>query len=248
MRARAARDNRWVMSRFATLALGLGFIAACGGGEPLAKAPDKEAEDAPRRSHGQSLDVSGEVGALDEDKVTKTFMQSVKDLESCLGKGAKRVEFLGGSVAFFVKIDQRGRVAHAHMEHSSLGDRETEKCMLEALSNRGWPAPVGGLVGVARKGFDFDPPNDVRAPTDWPSEKASSALASKASEIQKCKHSSAGSFQATLYVDTGGKVLAAGVAPPDEPGEDAVDCLVAVLKDTKFPSPGSWPAKVTTEL
>jgi hypothetical protein len=38
------------------------------------------------------------------------------------------------------------------------------------------------------------------------------------------------------------------MAPPDEQGEDAVDCIVDVLKQAKFPSPGSWPAKVTFTL
>ena len=57
-----------------------------------------------------------------------------------------------------------------------------------------------------------------------------------------------GAFEATLYVGTGGEVLSAGVTPPDETGEDAVDCLVEALLGAKFPSPGSWPAKVTLTL
>jgi hypothetical protein len=51
-----------------------------------------------------------------------------------------------------------------------------------------------------------------------------------------------------MYVDTSGKVLAVGVTPPDESGEESVDCLVGVLKDAKMPSPGSWPAKVSFQL
>jgi hypothetical protein len=235
------------MNRLLVLSLALGFSAACGGSEPPAKAPEPQAEPT-RHGDGPSLGVTGEIGALDEDKVTQAFQDSVKDLQSCLAKGAKRVEFLGGSVAFFVKIDQHGKIAHAHLEQSSLGDRETEKCMLGALSNHSWPAPLGGEMGIARKGFDFDPPNDVRPPIEWPAERASSALKARSSAIQKCKGSASGSFHATLYVDTSGAVLAAGVAPPDEQGEGAVDCLVGVLKETRFPSPGSWPAKVQTEL
>ena len=235
------------MSRIAVVGLGLALLAACGGSEPRAKTPE-QAEPEARHHDGPLPSVSGEIGALDEDKVTKTFMQSVKDLEGCLDQGAKRVEFIGGAVAFYLKIDQHGRVAHAHLEQSSIGDRETEKCMLAALSKRAWPAPVGGEMGIARKGFDFDPPNDVRAPTEWPPERASSALDGKSAEIKKCKSSAGGSFKATLYVTTTGSVLAAGVAPPDEQGESAVDCLVEVLERTKFPSPGSWPAKVQTEL
>lgn len=236
------------MSRLVAFALGLGLVASCGGGESPPKSPGRTSDDTGPHGGGPAIEASGEVGGLDEQKVTKTFMQSVKDLEACLGKGAQKVELISGSVAFFLKIDKQGRVAHAHLEQSTLGDRETEKCMLAAVSKRSWPAPVGGEVGIARKGFDFDPPNDVRAPTEWPSERASSALKEKSAEIRKCKGSAGGSFRATLYVDTSGSVLSAGVTPPDEQGESAVDCLVSVLKETKFDSPGSWPAKVQTDL
>lgn len=231
---------------FALLGLAIAF-GACGGNEPPPRAPARNTVDA-EPAPTSNLDVSAEIGALDESKVDKAFGASVKGLTRCLAAGAKRVEFVGGQVAFFVKIDQRGRIAHAHLERSTLGDRPTEKCMLDALRQLDWPAPVGGLVGIARKGFDFDPPNDVRPPTEWDEERAQSALGARRSALEKCKPSGSGAFAATIYVNTDGTVLAAGVAPPDEAGETGVDCMVSVIKATKFPSPGSWPAKVSLEL
>lgn len=127
-----------------SLALALGFIlafGACGGSEPPPKTAGKPVEDDREGPSGSTLDVSAEIGALDESKVEKAFAGRVKSLSRCLDSGAKRVEFIGGQVAFFVKIDQHGKVAHAHLEKSSLGDRETEKCMLDALRAAEWPAP-----------------------------------------------------------------------------------------------------------
>jgi hypothetical protein len=49
-------------------------------------------------------------------------------------------------------------------------------------------------------------------------------------------------------VSTEGSVLAASVTPPNESGEAAVDCLVETLRGASFPSPGSWPAKITFSL
>jgi hypothetical protein len=50
-------------------------------------------------------------------------------------------------------------------------------------------------------------------------------------------------------VQTNGTALSAGVATPDERGESgAADCLVTVIKGMKFPSPGSWPAKVMFDV
>jgi hypothetical protein len=235
--------------KIAIVSLGLLLAAGCGGSEPQPKAPDAEGEPSEEgaRHSRSSANIQGEIGALDEERADRVFESAIGALERCLHAGASRVEFLGGQVKFFVKVDSSGSVA-TYAEESTIGDRQTEKCMLDALRKKDWPKPVGGEVGYARKGFDFDPPNDVRPPTDWPSERASDALRSLESKISECKDGAGGRFSATMYVDTDGKVLSVGVAPPDEAGEAAVDCLVDVLKQSKLPSPGSWPAKVTFTL
>jgi hypothetical protein len=120
--------------------------------------------------------------------------------------------------------------------------------MLDALRARSWPKPVGGEHGLARKSFSFDPPNDVREPTFWEQSDAEPGLKKVHGDVSKCKEGFGGDFEATLYVGTDGRVLSAGVAPPDEDGDRAVDCLVGVLESASFPSPGSWPAKVTLTL
>lgn len=192
--------------------------------------------------------MGAEIGALDEEHTDKVFEQTMGALERCLHSGAQRVEFLGGQVKFFVKVGPSGQVSHAHLEESTIGDRETEKCMLNALKAKTWPKPQGGEAGYARKGFDFDPPNDVREPTSWGSDRVSDTVDKVKDKIDGCKSGASGHFTATMYVGTEGNVLAVGMAPPDEQGEHAVDCIVDVLKQAKFPSPGSWPAKVTFTL
>jgi hypothetical protein len=223
-----------------------GFGVACGGSEP---AP-KTADDAPEieQREGPTVSASSEIGGMNEDEVDAAFKSTVGTLQRCVDKGASRVEFLGGSVNFFLKIDSRGKVDQAYLEQSTIGDRATERCMLDALKAKTWPKPVGGEHGLARKSFEFDPPNDVRPPTSWGQSDAAPGLEKIASDLGACKNGSSGAFEATLYVGTDGKVLAAGVTPPDENGEKAVDCLVDVLEGATFPSPGSWPAKVTLNL
>lgn len=191
--------------------------------------------------------MSSEIGGLDEEKVDAAFKSSLDGLQRCLTEGASRVEFLGGSVAFFVKIDASGHADGAYLEKSTLGDRDTEKCMLRAVRARTWPKPVGGEHGLARKSFDFDPPNDVRAPADYDHDHLDKGLGKISSKLASCK-SAPGAYEATIYVATDGSVLAASVTPPNEDGEESVDCLVSTLKAASFPSPGSWPAKVTFTL
>ncbi|MFO7179518.1 MAG: AgmX/PglI C-terminal domain-containing protein [Pseudomonadota bacterium] len=194
------------------------------------------------------MQSESEIGGLDAEAVDKVFARSLGALQECLEKGAERLELLGGSVGFFLKIDSDGRIAHAHLERSTLGDRDTERCMLSALRAKTWPKPIGGSTGLARKAFEFDPPKDVRPPTDWDPAEVQETVGKLEKALAECKGSGSGTFEATAYVDTDGSVLAAGVTPPDEAGEASVDCLVGVIKEAKFPSPGSWPAKVTFSL
>ncbi|HKO49992.1 MAG TPA: AgmX/PglI C-terminal domain-containing protein [Polyangiaceae bacterium] len=234
------------LSGITCLALAIASCPACGGNEPTPETPVKAA--ATRADAPAQVSTSAEIGGLNEEKVDKTFQRSLSDFQRCLDDGAKRVEFLGGSVSFFLKIDAQGKIDHAHLEKSTIGDRETEKCMLDSLRSKKWPKPVGGLHGLARKSFDFDPPNDVRAPTSWDGEHVSDAVSKLSRKVSACKKGVSGTFEATLYVATDGSVLSAGVTPPNEAGESDVDCLVTALKAATLPSPGSWPAKVTFSL
>jgi hypothetical protein len=129
-----------------------------------------------------------------------------------------------------------------------MGDRATERCMMTSLRSLSWTKPVGGEVGLARKSFDFDPPNDVRPPTDWAEEDVRPAVKKMNGKLRDCKSNGRSRFHATAYVAADGSVLAASVTPPDEAGEGDVDCLVDVIRETTFPSPGSWPAKVSFSL
>lgn len=230
------------------VSIAAGLAIGCGGSQPPAEAPAPEPSSDEDSSEESGMAVSSDVGGLNEGKVNRAFEGAIPALQKCLNRGSQKLEFLGGAVAFFVEVNGDGEVSHAHLEQSTLGDRETEKCMLNALKAQSWPKPVGGKVGHARKSFDFDPPNDVRPPTEGDSAAMSAALEEKADAVAECKSGASGTFTATVYVDTEGKALGAGVVPPDAAGEAAVDCLVSVLKETTYPSPGSWPAKVSFSL
>lgn len=220
---------------------------SCGGETPEPRAPVHEPEEKPQAERPQ-ISATAEIGALNEAKVSEAFHSAQKALQRCLAEGAKRNELEGGDIEFLVKIGSSGRVVHAHATKSTIGDRDTEKCMLRALGKQDWPAPVGGDVGLARNSFGFDMPNDERPPTEWAADRVESVVAGTGSKLAECKRGVSGSITATVYVDPDGAAVTAGIAASDDSGEGAADCIVGVLKDTKFPSPGSWPAKVTFEL
>jgi hypothetical protein len=235
--------------RYLLWALGMASCSlACGGSKnkPAISAENVVLEEEPGDGL-EGVSVASEIGGLNQEGVDRAFGKSLGDLQQCLNQGAENVEFLGGDVSFFVKIGENGQLSHAHLEESTLGDRDTELCMLRALGKQTWPKPVGGETGLARKSFSFDMPNDVRPPTDWDQESVDETLAELAKDLDECKAESS-AHTVTMYVGTDGSVLAAGVAYADENGGEAADCLVSVLKAAKFPSPGSWPAKVSFSL
>ncbi|MBX3181077.1 MAG: hypothetical protein KIT72_15660 [Polyangiaceae bacterium] len=233
-----------------SMAMGLALLAGCGGGgqEPAHDPSDVDSGQSERRRSGGDLAVSAAIGALDPGEVTATFQAALPDFERCMAEGARQVEFLGGGVEFELKIDRAGALTEAFVSRSSLGDRTTEDCLLGALRKRTWPKPQGGEHGLAKKAFDFDQINDVRPPVLWSAEQVTDALAGARSELDQCKNGAQGSFEATVYVGTEGQPLGVGLSQTDAADAGAVRCLVGVLRGLTFPSPGSWPSKVSFQL
>jgi hypothetical protein len=223
------------------------FVVSCGGSE----APPPKVAEAPVEveSSGarEKIDVKGEMGGLNETKVNRAFENSITGLKKCLNDGARKVEFLAGDVGFLVEVDQGGHKS-VSIEQSTLGDRTTEKCMIGVLEGQSWPKPVGGEKGQARKTIGFDPPKPVRPPVDWSADDVKDDVAKIASKLEQCKDGQSGAFTATLYIDTAGQPLAAGVASPGPGADKASDCIAGVLMGGKYHSPGSWAAKVSFPL
>jgi hypothetical protein len=219
--------------------LGLLFVVACGG-EPPPKAP----EPAPDQSQEvkPQLKMKSELGTVDPDAVTRAFHRLDDAFSGCQQQGLSRVEVLAGSVKFFLRIGADGSARWTYLEESDLGDRDTEKCLLDAVLGAHWPKPDGG---DAEARYTLQLEAQGRPATDWSSDRVAAALGKAGGALDQCTSGSSG-FKGTLYVGPGGKVLAAGVAVPSKDAADKADCVAKVLGKLKgLPSPGSWPAKVS---
>jgi hypothetical protein len=226
--------------------------AACGGSPPPAAQEPAPAAEAPRPSsrseaHAPKLRTKAELGTVDPAAVQRIFSALGDTFMACEKRALDRVELLSGRVKFFVRIGESGAAKWSYLEESDVGDRETEKCLIEAVMGAHWPKPDGGDA-EARYGVEL-PLQAARPPTDWSSEKVSAPVAKQRGELDRCKEGASATFQATMYVGPGGKVLSAGVSTSGKDGAEKIDCLSdALLKLKGVPSPGSWPAKVTFAL
>ncbi len=228
------------------LVLSCAVLLACGGEAPP-KAPEAAHVEAPPPKPKQAFKIKSELGSVDPADIKRAFGALSDQFMDCQKRGIDRVEVLSGSVKFFVRIGEDGAARWAYLEGSELGDRQTEKCLLDVVMGARWPKPDGGEA-EARHGVEL-PQQSTRPASDWSPDKVAGSLGKHGDAIDRCKAGASASFHATMYVGPGGKVLAAGVATSTKDGEDHADCLVGVLVKMKgLPSPGSWPAKVGFDL
>jgi hypothetical protein len=196
------------------------------------------------------MKMQTELGTIDPAQTEAAWTKLQPALMRCYTDGQKRLEYLGGDIKFFLRVGQDGSAKYVYLLDGTLGDRETERCMLDLALGATWPTPDGGEAEV-QKSMGFDPPSNVRSPFDWAPEKVNAALKAHEADLAKCKAGVSGSFRVTAYVapaGKGGHVLTAGVVPPSRDGDAKVDCIVDVLKKMKMPSPGSYAAKVSFTL
>lgn len=200
---RGAPDLRLVTAASA-LAM-LGMIAACGSApKPVIEEPAKEDPSRSQRS-GPMPQMSQELGSIDQRKVEQTFANlQTGALEGCHKQGRDRIEFLTGDVKVFLRIEGSGKVRYGYFEDTTIGDRDTEKCILGVFSGTTWPKPEGGEAEV-RSGFGWGPGGE-REPTTWSSDKVTAALVDAKDvrkDVDKCKGGVKGDFRVTAYVEEG---------------------------------------------
>ena len=252
--------------RVALLLASAALLASACGSPPEPKEPEPTPEPPKVERPHNAPSMSQELGSIDEAATKKTFASLQSKMLDCQKQGMQRVEYLSGDVKFFLRIGMDGHVRWAYLEDSTMGDRDTEKCVLGVLKDAQWPRPEEGEAEV-RNGMGFDS-GEARAPSDWPSDRIAGVLASQADGALKCKGSVKGTFKVTAYIGAGappddkpkkhgkhpkehgkeGHVEAVGVAPPSKDGEDKIDCIVEAVKEWHMPSPGSYAAKVSFNL
>lgn len=199
---------------------------ACGGSAPPPKVEEPVVATQPAKPARSGPSIEQELGSIDQRAVEKKFADLGGKFERCHDQGRGRVEYLAGDVKVFLRVGKDGHVRYAYFEESTLGDRETEKCLLDALRSADWPKPEGGEAEI-RNGFGW-PGGNERAPTSWGPEKVTMAIAEeKAVEksLAKCKAGTTGDFRLTAYVEQGEPVHAeeAAVAPAPKHGAKKKD-------------------------
>jgi hypothetical protein len=225
------------------------LVAACGGEAP----PPQHVETAPTATvtaitHTPTF--RQELGSIDDRAVSNIFQDLGNNFTACQTSALKRIPYMSGTAKFFMRVGEDGRTKWTYLEQSTLGDYDTERCLLDVIEGAQWPKPIGGDATVERD-LTFDP-GDARQPADWPPDKVAATVGKHKKDVEKCVDAAPNAkFSVTAYVEPHGKegrVHAAGVAVSNKEGAAQAKCIVDVVKTMKMPSPGSYAAKVAFGL
>lgn len=226
------------------VSLGALAFSACG-------APPKTEPEAAARmtsgaeraeDNGDALSVEGLRGTLSQYEIQNALEPRMPKFSRCVQKRAGDVEWVSGAVEFQFLVGLDGRVKRVFPSKSSMGDRDTERCMLDVAQATRFPPPRGGEAEFAWSlEVPIDP--DVREPVSWTAADVQGALVDALPQLKAQCGGSA--YHVTAYVDTEGRVVAAGAATGDEASAESLDCVAQAVQSLSFPSPGSYAAKLS---
>ena len=234
------------------LALGLcvGCASACAKVAPYQA--ESHAPAAERRAAAPALDtteVSGLHGTLSQEEIQRALTPRLPKFLRCATARRAELEVLAGNLTFGFHLAANGLVTAVQVNQSTLGDRASERCMVEVAQSTQFPPPHGGEADFTWP-LELPPDTDVRAPVQLGADVAqpiSSARPARGIARGETLQGvcGGGQYVVTAYLGPDGRVLAAGVATPDISTPTELDCVAAGVMDWSFPSPGSYTGKLS---
>ncbi len=200
-------------------------------------------------AHG-GMSIEGMMGTLPQPRVRAALRDAEGRLTGCFTRRLEAIPCLSGSVGFKIRVGQDGAVRWVVPTSSTLGDRETERCMQQELSHADFGRPCGGEAEVTWS-MEFDGGPDARPATVWPSSRLDALLRQRRAALAACRNGSSAQLSVTLYASPGATastVAAAGASIPDAAAEAVADCVLREVRAWRLPSPGSWYARATVNI
>jgi len=226
----------------------LAIVAACGGSEETHEEHHTDRHTSGHESQRQQddgVEIEGLMGTISEMAVSRALEPRMGRFAQCFAERYDALDMVGGRIQFSFRIKVDGSVNWVYPHASTIGDRETESCLLNVAQGTRFERPRGGEAEFSWP-LAFDPPDDVRPPFGWDAERATDAIEEhRQNVVSACGR---GPFLVTAYVRPGGEVLAAGASTTEQTAASNLDCVTTAVSGWTLPDPGSYPAKVTFEI
>jgi len=224
-------------------------LVGCGGAAATETTTPTAERGSSRSTRGEEAlpegaSITGLMGSISARAVGDTLTNRMGRFERCFADRSDDVEFLEGDITLSFRVHTDGTVAWVYPSASTIGDRETETCILGVAESTHFPRPSGGEAEF-RWGFGLDAASDIRLPIAWSSDHILEVIEANRSSVARC---GGGGFQLTAYVAPGGTIMAVGGTCSGAESLAALDCVVSAVRSWTMPNPGSYAAKVSFTL
>jgi hypothetical protein len=220
----------------------------CGGGEEeVVEQPvveqDTGAERPPERNDG--VQIEGLMGTITQDQVQRGIEPRMGRFESCFMNRMGELRLLRGRIELAFRVHTDGSVRWVYPRASTVGDRDTERCVIEVASTIRFLRPRGGEAEFAYP-LEWPGDEDRRPPVTMDVTRIEPLLEANSAElVSQCGRAS---YAVTAYIGRGGQLLAVGASTAEQTAAANLDCVVEGVRAWEMPDPGSYPAKISFEL
>ncbi|HKP59146.1 MAG TPA: AgmX/PglI C-terminal domain-containing protein [Polyangiales bacterium] len=173
------------------------------------------------------IKVHGLTGTLNKGDVHQTMEARQNLFDACIQESRRTLRWVSGGIKFAFKVDGEGRIMELRPLASTIGHRDLERCLTEAVLSTQFPKPSGRATAEFTWGMAVDPA--TQKSFDEAKAKIMARVARKEAketfgscEIKRRK----ARFRITAYIAAGGHLLSAGAVPTPFTAEDKVDCVL----------------------
>jgi len=179
---------------------------------------------------GSNINVKGLSGTLNKGDVHQTMEARQDAFDVCILESRRTVRWVSGAIKFGFRVDAEGRISELRPLSSTIGHRELEQCLTDAVMSTQFPKPAGRATAEFNWGMSVDSvAQRAFEETSSKSSKPFARLARKEArelfgtcEIKRRR----ARFRVTAYVAAGGRLLSAGAVPMPATADDKVDCVL----------------------
>lgn len=191
--------------------------------------------------------VEGTLGSLPQSGVRATIQAKHPDMTACFTSRYTLLPAHGGRMAFILRVATDGSVRLVRITDSTVGDRETERCIGRILRALRFSRPTGGEAEV-RETFEVPPRQGIRPPSAWPETRVRSAVSRAVEGLRRRCNLGTAPAKLVVVIGPGGRAVMAGASSEGEVQESAYDCVSQAALSLTYPDPGSYYAKSALTL
>lgn len=218
----------------------------CGGGSEEESTEEtvvqQQAQGGGEQQPQEQVQIEGLMGTLTQDQIQRGIEPRMGRFEGCFARRMGSVELLRGRIELAFRVNTDGSVKWVFPRRSSIGDRETERCVTDVAAGIRFSRPRGGEAEFT---YPLEWPGDeeLRPPLNWDATRIEDQLAENGpAVVQQCGR---GAYQVTAYIARGGSLISVGAAAQAETTAANLDCIVDAVRAWPMPDPGSYPAKIS---